>query len=467
MPPKRRPKAKAPKAVHPALQESEAEREITLEEAKNRIVELEEQLRQMTLASQTQNQDVNNPPANPTRNLARNRAASVAVSSPGARRVRRGSASAVKKDQNAGCSCTGNCGTKRCGCVKKDKVCNEFCKCADACQNKGNASDGSDDDDKENENVQTSTNVDVKNRGKKAVPLTPAAQTKKGRRANVISDSSTEGTPSPMESVAPRSLFDTPVVENKSNNESFSSHESNEAEERVPINPMKPKHQLLRSPVVRSPMATRSRSKSPNPIADPARNDDSDDDDDYDDNGLATSKAETSSSSQSSSASTDPLQPKHKLARSPVDRKVLTRSQSRSPNPPADRVHNDYDNEDSSIPKADTSSSSQSSLSAEDPLKPKHKLMRSPIAGTSNAGRSSKSPNMPSNTSVFHDDDVFLPVPKPDPAELSTSLPPPPEIFKEEVDWSEHKSQLVKCRKCQRNFFPYRIAVHEKNCIKI
>lgn len=41
------------------------------------------------------------------------------------------------------------------------------------------------------------------------------------------------------------------------------------------------------------------------------------------------------------------------------------------------------------------------------------------------------------------------------------------EIFEEEVDWSEHKSKLVKCRKCQRNFFPYRIAVHEKNCIKI
>lgn len=126
------------------MEEPEDGRELTLEEAKNliaelketknRVFELEEQLRLMTLGNPTQNQDVN-PPANPTRNPVRNRAVSEAVSSPVGRKVRRGSTSVVKKDVNSGCSCTGNCATKRCGCVKKDKVCNEFCKCADACQN--------------------------------------------------------------------------------------------------------------------------------------------------------------------------------------------------------------------------------------------------------------------------------------------------------------------------------------------
>ena len=35
-----------------------------------------------------------------------------------------------------GCSCKGNCSHKICGCVKKNTLCGEFCRCNDAlCKN--------------------------------------------------------------------------------------------------------------------------------------------------------------------------------------------------------------------------------------------------------------------------------------------------------------------------------------------
>lgn len=39
--------------------------------------------------------------------------------------------------------------------------------------------------------------------------------------------------------------------------------------------------------------------------------------------------------------------------------------------------------------------------------------------------------------------------------------------MKEEVDWDQHRAQLIPCKKCNRTFMPHRIQKHEACCKKI
>ncbi|KAK0088344.1 hypothetical protein PV325_012342 [Microctonus aethiopoides] len=121
---------------------------------------------------------------------------------------RRNSTQAMKSKEK-GCSCTGNCANKKCGCVKKDIICSEFCKCANTCQNQ-NADD--DDENKENndENI-SETKIEHKNNISKHVGKIPST-----------SSSSDSG--------------DTASTQT-------------EEDERIETNPMKPTRQLPRSPL--------------------------------------------------------------------------------------------------------------------------------------------------------------------------------------------------------------------------
>ncbi|CAG5106758.1 Protein of unknown function [Cotesia congregata] len=314
MPPKRRVRTKQVEPfIHPALEEEQAAApDITLEQAKNRIKELEEQLRVMSLQNHQGNNSVL---VNQTLDSSKVRSKS-AVDSPRVKKTRRGSSSVLKKDQNAGCSCSGDCGSKRCGCVKKDKSCNEFCKCTDLCKNQvDRASEDEDEDDEDKENVQTR-----KKETKKKVEKnpTPKERVTRNRQVKMMNeDSSSDGTP--LQPPKPKSLFNTPEPENRS----YSSETSPE-EERI-INPMKPRHQLQRSPPNKSMNTLNSseeldvtvRNRSPSP------------------NVSSTSLQVNSCKLEVPSPPSNPMKPRHKLARSPIagpSSDHTTRSKSKSPN---------------------------------------------------------------------------------------------------------------------------------------
>ncbi|KAK0182655.1 hypothetical protein PV327_000769 [Microctonus hyperodae] len=116
------------------------------------------------------------------------------------------------KSKEKGCSCTGNCANKKCGCVRKDTECSEFCKCANACQNKNV------DENKENEGeVNTSeTKVIQKHNISKRDEKTPSSS---------FSSESNEMTPTQTEK------------------------EKEINQPKIEPNPMKPTRQLPRSPL--------------------------------------------------------------------------------------------------------------------------------------------------------------------------------------------------------------------------
>ncbi|KAH0568813.1 chromosome-associated kinesin KIF4-like [Cotesia glomerata] len=397
MPPKRR-RVRTKQVepfVHPALEEEEAAApDITLEQAKNRIKELEEQLRVMSLQNHQGNNSVL---VNQTLDPSKVRSKS-AVDSPRVKKTRRGSSNVLKKDQNAGCSCSGDCGSKRCGCVKKDKSCSEFCRCTDLCKNQvDRASEDEDDEDKEN--VQTR-----KKETKKKVEKNPAPNERVTRNRQVKmmnEDSSSDGTP--IRPSKPKSLFNTPEPENRS----YSSETS--PEEESIINPMKPRHQLPRSP---------------------------------------------------------PNKSMNTLNNSELGLDVTVENRSPSPNVSSTNTIVNETNTSLQV----NSCKLEVPSPASNPMKPRHKLAHSPIAGPSSdrtTRSKSKSPNLKKNTSGYDDDDVFLSVSMADSSKPIVSPTPPPDIFKEKVDWDQHQSNLVECRKCHRKFFAYRIDTHERSCKKI
>lgn len=103
------------------------------------------------------------------------------------------------------CGCKGDCSSKRCGCVKDNNKCSLSCKCDDAtCQNQKMV-----DDDNDKENVD------------KNDTQTPKKQTRRARRNDAAEEfKRTRNLFSPEESSSSEAIFD----------------------------PMKPKHQLSRTP---------------------------------------------------------------------------------------------------------------------------------------------------------------------------------------------------------------------------
>ncbi|KAG8036890.1 hypothetical protein G9C98_004212 [Cotesia typhae] len=263
---------------------------------------------------------------NQTLDPSKGRSKSV-VDSPRAKKTRRGSSSVLKKDQNAGCSCSGDCGSKRCGCVKKDKSCSEFCRCTDLCKNQVDraSENDEDEDDEDKENVQTR-----KKETKKKTEKNPAPKERVTRHRQVKmlinEDSSSDGTP--MRPSKPKSLFNTPESENPS------SYSETSPEEKRTMNPMKPRHQLQRSPPNKSmdtlniserlDLTVKYRSPSSNVSSTNTIV-----------NETNTSLQVNSCKLEVSSPASNPMKPRHKLARSPIagpssDRD--TRSKSKSPN---------------------------------------------------------------------------------------------------------------------------------------
>ena len=86
-----------------------------------------------------------------------------------------------------------------------------------------------------------------------------------------------------------------------------------------------------------------------------------------------------------------------------------------------------------------------------DPMKPQHELVRTP-AQNSDSSSGNTSDILPL-TPVF--------------TIKVEELPIPPELSQPEVNWDEHQSQLVACKKCKRKFHSFRIAKHQACCKKL
>ncbi|XP_011303477.1 uncharacterized protein [Fopius arisanus] len=93
------------------------------------------------------------------------------------------------------------------------------------------------------------------------------------------------------------------------------------------------------------------------------------------------------------------------------------------------------------------------------PMLPRRQLARSPLPTKSTKDVTKDHPDHP----AFAEETLPLPKSEPDEEEL----PPPEDINKIEVDWEQHKAQLVQCSKCKRGFYAYRLKKHEASCIKV
>ncbi|XP_015432708.1 PREDICTED: uncharacterized protein LOC107188846 isoform X2 [Dufourea novaeangliae] len=86
-----------------------------------------------------------------------------------------------------------------------------------------------------------------------------------------------------------------------------------------------------------------------------------------------------------------------------------------------------------------------------DPMKPKHELPRTPTTG--NSDTSSRS-----TPEVLQ----LMPI-----VTMKEECPVPEELNQSEVNWEEYQSQLVACKKCKRKFHPLRIKKHQACCKKL
>ena len=86
------------------------------------------------------------------------------------------------------------------------------------------------------------------------------------------------------------------------------------------------------------------------------------------------------------------------------------------------------------------------------PMKPQHELIRTPAHNSSESSSGNTSDILPL-TPVF--------------TIKMEELPIPPELSQPEVNWDEHQSQLVACKKCKRKFHSFRIAKHQLCCKKL
>ena len=86
------------------------------------------------------------------------------------------------------------------------------------------------------------------------------------------------------------------------------------------------------------------------------------------------------------------------------------------------------------------------------PMKPQHELIRTPTHNSSDSSSGNSSDILP-----------LTPAFTINVQELSI----PPELSQPEVNWDEHQSQLVACKKCKRKFHSFRIAKHQACCKKL
>ena len=90
------------------------------------------------------------------------------------------------------------------------------------------------------------------------------------------------------------------------------------------------------------------------------------------------------------------------------------------------------------------------------PMKPQHELTRTPAQNSDSSS---------GNTSSGILSDI-LPLTPVFTIKME-ELPIPPELSQTEVNWDEHQSQLVACKKCKRKFHSFRIAKHQACCKKL
>ena len=90
------------------------------------------------------------------------------------------------------------------------------------------------------------------------------------------------------------------------------------------------------------------------------------------------------------------------------------------------------------------------------PMRPQHELTRTPAQNSDSSS---------GNTSSGILSDI-LPLTPVFTIKVE-ELPIPPELSQTEVNWDEHQSQLVACKKCKRKFHSFRIAKHQACCKKL
>ncbi|XP_014482234.1 PREDICTED: uncharacterized protein LOC106748332 isoform X2 [Dinoponera quadriceps] len=93
-----------------------------------------------------------------------------------------------------------------------------------------------------------------------------------------------------------------------------------------------------------------------------------------------------------------------------------------------------------------------------DPMKPKHQLSRTP-----------PTKNRTFVSEVSYSDDK-LKSESPESSQIlvsSFNVKANTSDIEAEVDWEQHRAQLVPCKKCKRTFMPHRIQKHEACCKKI
>ncbi|XP_076662661.1 uncharacterized protein LOC143365942 isoform X2 [Andrena cerasifolii] len=378
-----------------------------------------------------------------------------------------------------GCNCKGNCSNRTCGCVKKDTQCGEFCRCNNTvCQNQEErGTEGN----KENEESNERTRVEPGQLTNKPLANVTA------HKSIFSPDGTLHSTPA-LESSRPSSIyFGSPKKLTFTLDE-----EEEEEDKRVKRKPVKNLNvdgvnQLDQVKRVERPRLRQNHLEvNPNHIR--KLRSSSNEEKRLNDKDVDNQTSRRCTSSERSVKSDEELGKIQNRTRNHLrniaDGMAPLRRQKKENSSVKERRKNvaDPDTQETSVAPVEDHATEASqdaavqaftSLDQErigspltnnlreigssddsdfNPMKPQHELTRTPAHNSSDSSSGSSSCILPLTPVLTI---------------KMEQLPIPPELSQPEVNWDEHQSQLVACKKCKRKFHSFRISKHQACCKKL